>query len=135
MALDIYKEKRITGLCLYAVAASIHPSVIALIGLRYIQFLRNRVIRVLIGVALALWSSGIEGIIALLSPFASISAVNVILGKLSYYSLVSGTTDNFGDTDGAVLASRECDDISEAIGTGSREGVFGRALYGKNHTG
>lgn len=98
LALDIYKEKRITGLCLYAVAASIHPSVIALIGLRYIQFLRNRVIRVLIGVVLALWPSGTEGIIALLSPFASINAVNVILGKLSYYSLVNGTTDNFGDT-------------------------------------
>ena len=98
LALDIYRGKRIVGFFLYAIAVSIHPSVTALIGLRYIQFLRKRVFRVIIGTALALWSSGIEGIIALLSPFTSINAVNVIQGKLYYYSLVNGATDNFGDT-------------------------------------
>lgn len=96
LTLDVFRNRKITGLLLYVIATTIHPSTAALIILRYLQILQNVVLRLAIGGVLLLWSSGITGISRLLAPFTGISAIAMIQSKLYYYSLLGGTNENFG---------------------------------------
>lgn len=97
LSLDTFKGRKLLGIILYVTAATIHPATIALIALRYLQLIKKGFIKIIIGVILVLWSGGISGVANLLFPFRSIDAVSSIYSKLTYYSLLEGTNENFAE--------------------------------------
>ena len=109
IVLDIYKEKKVTAAILYLIAVSIHPSVAVLIGLRYLYLVKNRFIKLLIGFVLLLWANGLNGLLAILQPFSSIGFISVLCSKITYYSMLGGSNENFGEafnTSGSYLMMR-----------------------------
>ena len=97
LSLDIFKGRKIFSIVFYVVAVTIHPATTALVALRYLQFIKKGFLKIIIGLVLVLWSGGINGIANLLLPFRSIDAVSSIYGKLTYYSLLEGTNENFAE--------------------------------------
>lgn len=97
LSLDILKNKKIISLILYILAITLHPSTIALVVLRYLQFIKQTLLKVIIGLFLVLWSGGISQITNFLNPYRSIEVVSTIYDKLMYYSTLAGTNENFAE--------------------------------------
>ena len=109
LSLDIFKGRRVLSAVMYLVAASIHPSTMALIVLRYIQLVKSTAVKIIVGFMLVMWSNGLQGIASLLEPFSHIKMVSVVYGKLAYYSLLQGSNENFGtgfNTDASYIMMR-----------------------------
>lgn len=98
IVLDIYKEKRCVAVILYLVGVSIHPAVAVLIGLRYLYLVKNIFLKLTVGAVLLLWANGLSGLLAILQPFNSIGFISVLSGKITYYSMLGGSNENFGET-------------------------------------
>lgn len=98
IVLDIYKEKRCVAVILYLVGVSIHPAVAVLVGLRYLYLVKNIFLKLTVGAVLLLWANGLSGLLAILQPFNSIGFISVLSGKITYYSMLGGSNENFGET-------------------------------------
>lgn len=97
LALDLLKEKKFLPWILYLIAGFFHPAAWLLIAIRCMLPVRSIVVKIVVFFLLAFWSRMIDIIASLLRPFTYIDIVSQAYSKLTTYTLLEGTTFNFGD--------------------------------------